>query len=139
MVKFAINQATMALVPTEQFLTAASEAGFEGVEYRFDKLIEYFKGGHTTADLIKTVSDLGLEQISINSIEDFSLCEEEVYSREFSNWKGMMEIGRKIGCDLVITVPSFQDCCAEASSMDYEAIVKETARGSGGFGHTGVQ
>ncbi len=92
----------------EIFLNAISNAGFEGVELRRDKTFAYLKN-HTVEDLKRNLVDNNLECITFNAIELFSLCPIKEFEGILDYTEKLMIIGNQIGCDTVITVPSFLD------------------------------
>lgn len=104
--KFAINQATLMKTPMETFIKAISQAGFDGVELRRDQTFDFLKN-HTVNDLNKLLVNNNLECITFNAVELFSLCPEDEFKRILDYTERLMAIGNQIGCDMIITVPSF--------------------------------
>jgi len=104
--KFAINQATLMKTQMEIFIKAISQAGFEGVELRRDETFDYLKN-HTANDLNNLLIDYNLKCITFNAIELFSLCPDVEFKRILDYTERLMDIGNQIGCDMIITVPSF--------------------------------
>ena len=104
--KLAINQATLMKTPMETFIKAISQAGFDGVELRRDQTFDFLKN-HTVNDLNKLLVNNNLECITFNAVELFSLCPEDEFKRILDYTERLMAIGNQIGCDMIITVPSF--------------------------------
>ena len=119
--KFAINQATLMKTPMETFIKAISQAGFEGVELRRDETFDYLKD-HTVNDLNKLLIDSNLKCITFNAMELFSLCPEDEFKRILDYTERLMNIGNQIGCDMIITVPSF----LEDPHMNDSIIISKT-------------
>lgn len=90
----------------ETFLKAIAKAGFQGVELRRDKTFAYLES-HSVDNLKKKLEELKLNSITFNAIELFSLCPEKEFERILSYTERLMKIGNQIGCDTIITVPSF--------------------------------
>lgn len=106
--KLAVNQATLMKTSMEDFLRAISAAGFEGVELRRDQTFEYLET-HSVDDLNSLLHEYNLECITFNAVELFSLCPKNEFERILKYTERLMEIGMQIGCNTIITVPSFMD------------------------------
>jgi 2-keto-myo-inositol isomerase len=119
--KLAVNQATFMKTPMESFLNAIAKAGFQGVELRRDETFQYLKN-HSIGDLKRTLERNNLECITFNAVELFSLCPESEFEKILKYTEKLMMIGNKIGCDTIITVPSFVD----DPYMNNEIIVSKT-------------
>ncbi len=104
----AINQATMMKTPMEPFLQSIGAAGFEGVELRRDETFEYLKS-HSVQELKQALDAARLKVVSWNAIELFSLCDEAAFQGMCDYTERLMQVGNRIGCDLIIAVPSFLD------------------------------
>lgn len=108
MMELAVNHATLMETPLEIFLKAISNAGFSGVELRRDETFTYLNS-HNFSDLHNLLEENGLKCVTFNAVELFSLCEEVEFQRIFQYTERLMKIGNEIGCDHIITVPSFLD------------------------------
>ena len=106
--KLAINQATLMKTPMNSLLEAISNAGFEGVELRRDETFLYLKT-HSIENLNQLLIKNNLTCITFNAVELFSLCSEEEFENILKYTERLMGIGNLIGCDTIITVPSFLD------------------------------
>ncbi|MFX1568468.1 MAG: sugar phosphate isomerase/epimerase family protein [Promethearchaeota archaeon] len=104
--KLAVNQATLMKTPMKIFLDAIAKAGFQGVELRRDETFEYLKE-YKVQDLKELLENNGLECITFNAIELFSLCPKKEFKNILRYTERLMNIGNEIGCDMIITVPSF--------------------------------
>lgn len=116
--KLAINQATLMKTPMDSFLDAISAAGFEGVELRRDETFLYLKN-HTIENLNQLLIKNNLACITFNAVELFSLCSVKEFENILEYTERLMGIGNLIGCDTIITVPSFLD---DPSMSDHEII-----------------
>lgn len=121
--RFAVNQATLMKTPMTTFLEAIAKAGFEGVELRRDETFEYLKT-NSIEDLIYHLDINGLECITFNAIELFSLCPEDEFRKILEYTERLMEIGVEIGCDTIIAVPSF----IGDNPLDPEKVMSQTIR-----------
>lgn len=92
--------------PMETFLKAIAKAGFQGVELRRDETFTYLDN-HSIDNLKTKLEELNLDCITFNAVELFSLCPEKEFERILSYTERLMKIGNQIGCDTIITVPSF--------------------------------
>ncbi len=122
--KLAVNQATLMKTEMEIFLRAISIAGFKGVELRRDETFVYLEN-HTIENLKTTLEKNNLECVTFNAIELFSLCPEKEFKRIMRYTEKLMDIGNQIGCDTIITVPSFLD---EPNMNDNTIIIKTIDR-----------
>ena len=104
--KLSVNQATLMKTPMETFIKATAKAGFQGIELRRDETFAYLKD-HSTDDLKKNLERANLKCITFNAVELFSLCSENEFKRILEYTENLMKIGNQIGCDTIITVPSF--------------------------------
>ena len=119
--RLAVNQATLMKTPMEIFLNAIYEAGFEGVELRRDETFEYLKT-HSVENLYNLLLNNNLKCITFNAVELFSLCPENEFERIKDYTEKLMNIGNHIGCDTIITVPSF----LEDPTMNNSIIIDKT-------------
>lgn len=119
--KFAVNQATLMKTPMDAFLNAISKAGFQGVELRRDETFAYLKE-NTVKDLNKLLEDNDLTCVTFNAVELFSLCPEQEFKGILEYTERLMNIGNQIGCNTIITVPSFLG----ENLMNAEEIVSKT-------------
>jgi 2-keto-myo-inositol isomerase len=120
--KYAINQATLMKTPMEDFLSGISQAGFEGVELRRDETFKYLES-HTVPELNDLLQKYKIKPITWNAIELFSLCSEAEFHKMLDYTERLMKIGREIGCDTIIAVPSFIEF---PGAMKEEEIIKRT-------------
>lgn len=90
----------------ETFLKAIAKAGFEGVELRRDETFAYLKN-HSIEDLKRILDDSHLKCITFNAVELFSLCPDKEFELILNYTEKLMKIGNQIGCNTIITVPSF--------------------------------
>lgn len=103
--RLALNEATVLPCSLETFLEAASEAGFDEVELRLEKLEEFLRG-RSVGNMVKLMETSGLELASLNSIENFSLLPKLEFGKLLKRLDRVMGICSEMGCDMVIAVPS---------------------------------
>lgn len=70
--KSCLNQATLSQTDVETFVEASASAGFEGVEFRIEKLRAYAALNHRWSELRRLLEDHDIEPVCLNSFEDFS-------------------------------------------------------------------
>ncbi len=121
--KLAINQATLKKTPMDIFLKAISKSGFEGVELRRDETFQYLKN-NSIDDLKLLLHTYNLECITFNAVELFSLCPEAEFQHILDYTERLMKIGIEIGCDMIITVPSFND----DPTISEEKVISHTVK-----------
>lgn len=121
--KLAINQATLMKTPMEIFLNAISKAGFQGVELRRDETFKYLEN-NSIENLKSNLVNNRLECITFNAIELFSLCSEKEFEKILDYTEKLMIIGNQIGCDTIITVPSFLNDLSISESIIISNTVK---------------
>jgi len=119
--KLAINQATLMKTPMNSLLEAISNAGFEGVELRRDETFLYSKT-HSIENLNQLLINNNLTCITFNAVELFSLCSEKEFEKILDYTERLMGIGNLVGCDTIITVPSFLN---DPFMSDHE-IIRQT-------------
>lgn len=118
----ACNQATLMKAPMESFLNSIADAGFQGVELRRDETFNYLKN-HDVQELKTLLDDNGLEVVSWNAIELFSLCSEEKFKMMLDYTVKLMNIGNVIDCGMIIAVPSFiNDCVFPKDQVNEKTI-----------------
>ncbi|MBD3254267.1 MAG: TIM barrel protein [Candidatus Lokiarchaeota archaeon] len=121
--RLAINHATLLTTKIDIFIPIVSNVGFSGVELRRDQIFDYIE--HNSLKELETLLvENNIECISINAIELFSLCNEAELQRICQYSEELMKIGNQIGCDHLITVPSFLD----DPYMDKATIKRKTIK-----------
>ncbi|MEM2282669.1 MAG: sugar phosphate isomerase/epimerase family protein [Candidatus Hadarchaeales archaeon] len=100
----ALNEATLLPLDAAEFAKIAGEAGFQGVEFRIEKVESREKAG----ELRGILQRYGLRAVSLNALEDFSLCSPAKFRRMVRRTELLFdEICGTLDCDLVVAVPSF--------------------------------
>lgn len=102
--KKAINEATTMTTDLVTDLKAYSEAGFQGVELWWDKIVAYLEG-HSEEDLKKVIEASGLEIASICPFLVSPFRNQTGCREAFSK---ALDVATAIGCDLIIICPDFQ-------------------------------
>jgi 2-keto-myo-inositol isomerase len=97
-----LNEATLLTSDLETFIKVAKDAEFEAVELRTEKVQESLKrkGKTELSDLIRST---GLEVVSLNALENFSL-DERLSAKMMDQAKEMMRICDIIGCETIIAI-----------------------------------
>lgn len=99
----ALNEATLLPLDVAEFAKIAGEAGFQGVEFRIEKVEDREKAG----ELRGILQRYGLRAVSLNALEDFSLCSPAKFRRMVRRAELLFdEICGTLDCDLVVAVPS---------------------------------
>ncbi len=112
--KSCINGATTMPYSLEQDISAASVAGFSGVEIWIDKLRKFLEA-HTKEDLKRLLTDSKISAPSLCAFSGFTFCSEEEYGAKVEALKRFLEIGGLIGTEYVIV-------CADAlGGMSFES------------------
>ena len=88
----------------EQDVAAAAQAGFEGVEIWWDKLVTYLDS-HSTSDLKQLLENSGLIPVSICPLRIWPFRDSEPARREF---RDAVQLASQIGCKLLAVCPDFQ-------------------------------
>ena len=67
-----LNQSTVNQTDAQTFVEAAASVGFQGVEFRVEKLRAYLASNHRWSQLKGLLTDHHIESVCLNSFEDFS-------------------------------------------------------------------
>jgi 2-keto-myo-inositol isomerase len=108
--KLCFNQATTLENSTlEKDLELCEKHGYDLIEIRtMDKLPEYLKD-HTIEDLANYFQNHHIKPLAFNALVFFNNRDEEGYKAIIEEFKGMMEVGKKIGVQYVVAVPLVTD------------------------------
>ncbi|MHA1896986.1 MAG: sugar phosphate isomerase/epimerase family protein [Promethearchaeota archaeon] len=115
--KYAINQATILSADLINFINESSKY-FQAIELRAEKIREYLELENALnnaeakkeklANIKELIKENGLKLISLNSLEDFNLSDEDTFEKKIIPYLNeMLEYCDSLGCDLIIVVPSF--------------------------------
>ena len=88
----------------EQDVAAAAQAGFEGLEIWWDKLVTYLDN-HTLNDLKQLLDTSGLIVVGICPLRIWPFRDSEPARREF---RDAVQLAPHIGCKLIAVCPDFQ-------------------------------
>lgn len=102
--KSCVNGATTMPYTLEADILAAANAGFEGLEIWWDKLVAYLRD-HSTSELQQLLTDTGLMPVSICPLRIWPFRDSEPARREF---REAIQLAPQIGCDLLAVCPDFQ-------------------------------
>lgn len=101
-----LNEATLLSSDLETFIKVAKEAEFEAIELRTEKVQEILKRKDETA-LSAIIRSTGLEVVSLNALEAFSLDERES-AKMMDQAKEMMRICDIIDCKTIIAISALK-------------------------------
>ncbi len=126
--KFGLNQATLHAAPLEEFLRAAGEAKFDGVEVCQENVAEYLD--RDTYNALKDILEsYPLAVAAVNTLDDFNLCSDfDFKTKILSQWRFMAEIGYKLESDLLVVTPSFLREDANPADVREEKIISRTQK-----------
>ncbi len=119
-----INQATVMPHEMEEFLAAAANTGFKGVELRVPKIKEYMKKKELR-HLVKQAKDYDIKIVSLNALEGFSLRSADEFLKVIKDAREMMELSSALECNLIVATPSLLKNREKYSS---NAIIHETIK-----------
>ena len=102
--KSCINGATTMPYSLEQDIAAAAQAGFEGLEIWWDKLVAYLDD-HSPGDLKQLLENNDLIPASICPLRIWPFRDSEPARQEF---RDAVQIAPQIGCALLAVCPDFQ-------------------------------
>lgn len=121
--KICYNEATMMKnASLEQSMELCEKYGYDYIEIRLDKLKDYLDS-HTVENLVDFFRSHELKPYAFNALEFISFRDKEGYDQILADFDFLVDVGLKIDCKKIVTVPSF-------SIGDYtiSEIEKETAR-----------
>ncbi|GAB4536151.1 MAG: 2-keto-myo-inositol isomerase [Anaerolineae bacterium] len=101
----ALNGATTMKATLPQDITAASAAGFRGLEIWASKLDTYLQT-HSIESLKALFAQADLQPASINSIEFITFRPPDEYQAIKARCRELCESARALGCDKIVVVPS---------------------------------
>ncbi|MDV2682889.1 sugar phosphate isomerase/epimerase [Alkalihalophilus lindianensis] len=121
--KIAYNQATTLPSSTlKDDLRFCEENDYDFIEIRIDKLKEYLIN-HTVGDLKHYFCHSKIKPLSFNAIESFTFQHETKFNLLKEDVRLVESIGKEIGCDMVVAVPSF-----DVGDRSWSEINQETQR-----------
>jgi 2-keto-myo-inositol isomerase len=102
-----LNEATLLPLDALTFAGVAGAAGFDGVEFRIERVEECLRRGKL-GDLAGVLKSHQLGAVSLNALEDFSLAPAQRFGRMLEKVEFLFsKVCGEIGCDLLVAVPSF--------------------------------
>lgn len=102
--KLCLNGATTMPYELEQDISAAAQAGFEGLEIWWDKLRAYLEN-HSTGDLRESLNSHHLKPVAICPLLLWPFRDTGQARQSFEE---AVQIAPQIGCDTLIICPDFQ-------------------------------
>jgi len=118
-----INHSTVMPLDIFAFTQLSKKFGFDGIEYRIVKLKEILNASNKLEDLNNFLKANHLKVVSLNSIENFSLCSEREFEKIVLEFGKYFEFCKNIECDTIIAVPSF---LSKESNINKEHIYEKT-------------
>jgi len=107
--RFGLNGATIGSTDLLTDIQVAQEAGYEALEIRDAKLAAYLKGGGALYTLRRTLSDFGVEAVSLNALEQSTLATGEVRAEVLRRCRTMCEWAAGLACPYVVAVPTITE------------------------------
>ncbi len=114
--RFGLNGATTGSTDLLTDVRVTHEAGYEALEIRDVKLGTYLQSGGALYTLRRTLSDSGIEAVSINALEQSTLATGEVRTAVLRRCRTLCEWAAGVSCPYVIAVPSLTERPLGASS-----------------------
>ncbi|WP_332631395.1 sugar phosphate isomerase/epimerase family protein [Halalkalibacter flavus] len=119
--KIAFNQATTLKSSTlYDDLRFCEENGYDFIEIRIDKLKEYLID-HSVEDLKNFFQNSHIKPLSFNAIEFFTFQPDTTFNLMKEDVRLVESVGKEIGCDLVVVVPTF-----DIGDVTWSQIKEET-------------
>jgi len=130
-----LNEATLLPLDALTFAEVAAAAGFDGVEFRIERVEECLRKGEL-GDLAEVLKSHKLSVVSLNALEDFSLSPAQQFERMLGKVEFLFsKVCGEIGCDLLVAVPSFLQGKTRASLIERtEKRLEELCRVVGEYG-----
>ncbi len=100
-----INGATTMRATLPEDIAAASTAGFSALEIWAAKMDAYLND-HSVKELKALFDNAGLQPVSINSIEFITFRPADEYEQVKARCRELCRLGRTLGCDKIVVVPS---------------------------------
>ena len=100
------NQSTVNQTDAQTFVEAAASVGFQGVEFRVEKLRAYLASNHRWSQLKELLTDHHLESVCLNSFEDFSYVPVENFDAVLHRAREFSTICRDTGCPSFVACPN---------------------------------
>ncbi|OLS12324.1 MAG: isomerase [Promethearchaeota archaeon CR_4] len=126
--KSGLNQVTLKSTPCDEFISAAGDAKFDGVEVNQENIATYLTQGtyKTLKDILESYQ---LSVASVDILEDFNLCSDYDFKTKILSLTQLMcEIGYKLESDLIIVNPSFIREDADPAEIREDKIITRTQK-----------
>ncbi len=117
--RLGLNGATIGSTDLLTDIQVAHEAGYEALEIRDTKLATYLQGGGALYTLRRTLSDLGVEVVSLNALEQSTLASGEVGTAVLRRCRTLCEWAAGLSCPYVVAVPSLTERSPGAARTIY--------------------
>lgn len=117
-----LNGATIMNADLMTEINAASEAGYDGVELRSFKIIDFLKE-HTTEELRQLLEAKQLKPLSINAVDNCNLPDYWDFDVVRKQCKDLCGIARQIDCEYVVAAPPL-----ESQPLPKEEVFKQSVK-----------
>ncbi len=104
--RFGFNGATTGATDLLTDLRVAYEAGYQALEIRDGKLAAYLERGGSLYSLRQKLSEVGVEALSVNALEQSTLVTDEVRSAVLRRCRALCEWAAGLECPYLVVVPS---------------------------------
>ncbi|WP_094607061.1 Inosose isomerase [Sporomusa silvacetica DSM 10669] len=120
--KICFNQATTMKHSTlEKDLELCEKYGYDLIEIRLDKLKDYLKT-HTVDDLAAFFTTSNIKPYAFNALEFITFRDAAGYQEIKDNLKFLCETGKRIHCNKIVVVPTFDVGSYSISQIKEESI-----------------
>ena len=104
--KACLNQATLNQTDVQDFIQAASSAGFQGIEFRIEKLRSYAASNNTWSQLRELLEVHHLEAVCVGSLEEFSYVPSEDFEAVLHRAREFATVCQHTGCKILHVAPT---------------------------------
>jgi 2-keto-myo-inositol isomerase len=104
--KACLNQATLNQTDVQDFIQAASSAGFQGIEFRIEKLRSYAALNNTWSQLRELLEVHHLEAVCVGSLEEFSYVPSEDFEAVLHRAREFATVCQHTGCKILHVAPT---------------------------------
>jgi 2-keto-myo-inositol isomerase len=122
MMKPCLNEYTLRTTPTELFLDASADAGFEAIEFAWENVVSAIESDDIPR-LNGIIKEKGLKVASINGPDFCTLLDETEFEEVLKRAKDLAAAGMGLGCDLLIASPPLL-----TEPMSHEAVVSRSVK-----------
>ena len=131
-----LNQTTLNQTDVQGFIQAAASAGFEGIEFRIEKLRAYAASNNSWSQLRQLLKNNHLEPVCVGSLEEFSYVPSDDFDAALHRTREFATICQQIGCKFFHAAPTpVQKNLPKAKAIEMTADrLSRIARVAGEYG-----